>query len=112
MGTVFCRRPTAFLQNQFNVVNSESLTRVLKLALEVYIDMYIFTIIDLSVCFKSMIRNERTKGAVGHIGLEFKLVFSWSQPVQQYSSHLRHFREAQGCNWPQAVTRAVKTLCV
>lgn len=62
MGTVFCRRPTAFLQNQFNVVNSESLARVLKLAFEVYIDMYIFTIIDLSVCFKSMIQNEHTKG--------------------------------------------------
>lgn len=101
MGTVFCRRPTAFLQNQFNVVNSESLARVLKLAFEVYIDMYIFTIIDLlSVCFKSMIQNERTKGAVGDIGLKFKLVFSWSQSVQQDSSHLRHFREAEGCNLP------------
>lgn len=39
---------------------------VYKLAFEVYIDVYILTIIDLSVCFKSVIPNDRTKGAVGH----------------------------------------------
>lgn len=74
------------------------LHEVYKLAFEVYIDVYILTIIDLSVCFKSAIPNDRNKGAVGHIGLKFRLVFHWSQSAQQDSSHLRHFREAQGCN--------------